>query len=341
MVESNTQITPMDLNIPGNFVFITGFSAVISSIRIGLFDFLDNKEYLSVSEIKSGLELGINERNLIDFLDILYCNKHLLRNDVGLSAKYKLRHRFYVKSNPLNLCMMMMMMDRIIKETDLVDNALKTGKSSFEKGNLFDLLYNNTEAAEAFLTTMGLIQEPNFIKVAKGVDFSKFKTVVDVGGCLGNFLINIKMKNSHLECINYDLSYVEQHCKKFVKSKGLEGEIKFQSGDFFKDELPKCDVVLMGNILHDWSDEKKKILVKKAYDSLNENGIFIIVEKTINETRDSLEDGLVLSYVMIMEVVEGFNMTKNEISNYAKEVGFKKVEFLDELYEAEGAICYK
>ena len=85
----------------------------------------------------------------------------------------------------------------------------------------------------------------------------------------------------------------------------------------------------------------KKILVKKVYESLNENGIFIIVEKTINEERNSVEDGLCISYVMIMEVVEGFNMTKKEIKDYVTEVGFKKIEYMDELFGAEGAICYK
>jgi hypothetical protein len=341
MVEQNKEITPMDLNLPGCFTFITGFSSVISSIRIGLFDFLDNKDYLSITEIKSGLNLEIKDRNFVDFLDILYCNKHLLRENVGLEAKYKLRHRFYVKSNPFNLCMMMMMMDRIMKETDLVDNALRTGKASLDKGNIFDRLYNNPEAAEAFLNTMGLIQMPNFIQISNKLDFSKYKTVVDVGGCLGNFLVTVKQKFSHLECTNFDLPFVEQHFKKFIKSQGLEDQIKFQAGDFFKDDLPKSDVIVMGNILHDWSDEKKKILVKKAYESLNQNGIFIIVEKPVNETRDSLEDGLVISYVMLMEVVEGFNMTKSEISNYAKEVGFDKTEYLDDLCGAEGAICYK
>lgn len=336
---SEKAISPFDLDISG-FSFITNFSSVISSIRIGLFDFMNEKDYLSISEIKTGLSLGIKERNLLDFLDVLFCNSHLLRSGVGLTAKYKLRHQFYVKSNPNNLCVLVSMMDRIIKETDLVDNVLLTGKSSVDFKTVFDQLYSNPEHALAFLTTMGIIQEPNFEKIASGIDFSKFKTVVDVGGCLGNFLVKAKKKNPHLECINFDLPYVEQHCKNYVSSQGLEGQIKFQAGDFFKDEIPKCDVLVMGNILHDWGHEKKQLLVKKAYDCLNDNGIFIIIEQTQKDTRDTF-DGLIISYVMIMEVGEGFNMTKSEIKDYVNEVGFQKTEFLDELYGAEGAVCYK
>ncbi len=39
------------------------------------------------------------------------------------------------------------------------------------------------------------------------------------------------------------------------------------AGDFFKDALPKADVVMMGHILHDWNLEQKKQLIRKAYDA--------------------------------------------------------------------------
>jgi hypothetical protein len=339
-MDKDTQIRPVDL-IDNFESFLSNFSSIISSIRIGLFDFMSDKDFISISEIKKGLNLGINERNLLDFLDIMYVNKHLLRNGVGLDAKYKLKHSFFVKSNPSNLCMMMHMLDRMRKLTDIVDEHLLTGKMSSGKQCLFDLLSSNPLYAESFLTAMGLIQDPNFSKIAECVDFSKFKTVVDVGGCLGNLLVKIKKKYDHLNCINFDLPFVEKHCLNFVKNNGLEGKISFQVGDFFNDELPKSDVVIMGNILHDWGHEKKKLLVKKVYDSLSENGIFIIVERAISEERNSSTDALCESYVMIMELVEGFNMTKTEIKDYVIDAGFKKVEYLDELFGADGAISYK
>jgi hypothetical protein len=39
--------------------------------------------------------------------------------------------------------------------------------------------------------------------------------------------------------------------------------------DFFQQELPKADVVLMGHILHDWDLPTKKMLIRKAYDALS------------------------------------------------------------------------
>ena len=32
--------------------------------------------------------------------------------------------------------------------------------------------------------------------------------------------------------------------------------LTFQAGDFFTDELPRCDAYLLMNVLHDWGDEE-------------------------------------------------------------------------------------
>lgn len=38
------------------------------------------------------------------------------------------------------------------------------------------------------------------------------------------------------------------------------------TGDFFEDELPKADLYILARILHDWSDEKVHILLKRIAD---------------------------------------------------------------------------
>ena len=47
----------------------------------------------------------------------------------------------------------------------------------------------------------------------------------------------------------------------------MQGQILFRDGDMFKEEFHISDVVEMGNILHDWNDEKKRILFKHSLSS--------------------------------------------------------------------------
>ena len=45
---------------------------------------------------------------------------------------------------------------------------------------------------------------------------------------------------------------VEKAFVDYVGSHGLSGRLRFVAGDFFRDPLPRADVLIMGRILHDW-----------------------------------------------------------------------------------------
>ena len=59
-------------------------------------------------------------------------------------------------------------------------------------------------------------------------------------------------------CVSFDLPPVAPIAAKHIAAAGLSDRIATASGDFFKDPLPKADVITMGMILHDWNLEKKR-----------------------------------------------------------------------------------
>jgi hypothetical protein len=50
--------------------------------------------------------------------------------------------------------------------------------------------------------------------------------------------------------------------EEYVEENGMQDRLSFHAGDFFKDELPKADVVTMGHVLHDWDLETKRMLME-------------------------------------------------------------------------------
>ena len=60
-------------------------------------------------------------------------------------------------------------------------------------------------------------------------------------------------------------------------------QVSTKCGDFFKEDLPKADVVTMGLILHDWNMEEKNLLIKRAFDAVNPGGAFVAIESLIDE----------------------------------------------------------
>ena len=66
--------------------------------------------------------------------------------------------------------------------------------------------------------------------------------------------------------------------KKHIAAAGLSDRIRTACGDFFKDPLPKADIITMGMILHDWNLEKKMHLIRAAYDALPPGGALVAIE---------------------------------------------------------------
>ncbi len=77
------------------------------------------------------------------------------------------------------------------------------------------------------------------------------------------------------------------------------------------------------------------MLMKKVYESLNENGSFIVVESLIDDERKNL-GGLIskfkiniVSLNMLIETFGGFNFSFKDYEVWAKEIGFKNSKKLD------------
>ena len=139
----------------------------------------------------------------------------------------------------------------------------------------------------------------------------------------------------------FDLSPVAPHAQKHVDAAGMQNRIKVMSGDFFKDDLPKADVVTMGNVLHDWNLAQKKVLIKKAYDALPDGGAFIAIENLIDDSRRENAFGLLMSLNMLIEFGDAFDYTGADFRRWCHEAGFKRFEFICLAGPTSAAVAYK
>jgi hypothetical protein len=121
-----------------------------------------------------------------------------------------------------------------------------------------------------------------------------------------------------------DLPVVRPVFETYALSKGVAQRLKFHPGNFFKEPLPKVDVIIMGHILHDWNLDEKLMLLRKAYEALSPNGAVIIHEALIDDARKENAFGLLMSLNMLIETPGGFDFTGADCRKWMKEAGFKK-----------------
>jgi len=306
---------------------------LLTAVNMELFTHLANGE-LSGQDIKT--RLGLHERGLYDFLDTLVALGFLKRSGLKETALYRNAEDtdlFLDKNKPSYVGgMLEMSNNRLYPFWHNLEDGLKTGAPQNETKTggkpLFEELYANEEKLREFLKAMGGIQMGNFMTFSKKFDFSNYGTLCDIGGAGGYLSAQVVLNNDHMKCISFDLPTVSPVATETINNMSLGDKIIIQSGDFFKEDFPKADIITMGNILHDWGTQDKKMLIKKAYDALPQGGALVVLENIIDDDRRKNAFGLMMSLNMLIETPEGYDFSLADFDRWAKEIGYKETSIM-------------
>src|SRR5258706_2947553 len=303
---SNTSPQPDPSQILQTAFAFWSSKVLLTAVEFGVFTQLGQRR---VTGAELGGELGLHPRGISDFFDALVAMKFLDREGDGPSAKYfnTPEGALYLDRNSPRYVggILVMLNARLFKFWHDLPEALRTGKPQNEikhgQKGMFEELYEELPRLEQFMGAMTGLSRINFEAFAAKFDFSKFKTLCDVGGATGLLCIEAAKKHPHLECISFDLPPVEPIARKHIAAAGLSDRVNTACGDFFKDPLPKADLITMGMILHDWNLEKKMHLIRAAYDALPAGRALVAIETLIEDSRRGKVFGLLLSFNMALE----------------------------------------
>ena len=346
MANQSTQPSPERIMQIGSGFWAS--KTLLTAVNFQLFTRLAEKNSMSAADVKNALELKCTDRHLFDFLDALTGLGFLNREGILEGALYSNNTDtdfFLDKNKPSYIGgMLEMMNNRLFQFWGNLDEGLKTGlpQNEAKKGeDFFGLIYQDPNKLKAFVNAMSGIQLGNFMAFAQNFDFSKYRTLTDIGGSAGLLSVMVAKHQSHMNCITFDLPPVEAIANGTIQQFQLGARVKSESGDFFKDAFPKSDVIVMGNILHDWDEENKLNLLRKAYEALPDGGAFAAIENVIDDERKQNVFGLMMSLNMLIETGSGFDYTFHDFNKWARKAGFKSTSLLPLAGPASAAIAYK
>ena len=319
---------------------------LLTAVDFGLFTTLGNRR-LTGAEL--GKELHLHPRAIPDFFDALVAMKFLDRDGDGPEANYLNTPEgamFLDAASPRYIGGILIMLNaRLFKFWNDLPEALRTGRPQNEvkhgQKGMFEELYSDLSRLEQFMGAMTGISRINFEAFAEKFDFSKFNTLCDVGGATGLLSIEVAKRHPHLRCTSFDLPVVEPIARKHIAAAGLEHRVRTASGDFFKDQLPKADLITMGMILHDWNLEKKLHLIRSAYEALPTGGALVAIEALIDDARRENVQGLLMSLNMLIEFGDAFDYTGADFRRWCREVGFTRFEIIHLAGPSSAAVAYK
>lgn len=329
----------------------TGYWAskiLLSAVNFQLFTMLAERRSMSANEIKTQLGFKCTDRHVYDFLDALTGFGLLEREGLLETAKYSntINTDFFLdKKKPSYIGgILEMLNNRLYGFWGTLEEGLRTGLPQNEAKNgenIFEKLYADEDRLKEFCHAMSGIQMGAFMAFANKFDFSNANTLVDIGGSAGLLSLMVAKHQPHMSCISWDLPPVAPIANETINQLQLQDKVKTANGDFFKDQFPKADIVVMGNILHDWDEPIKLMLMQKAYDALPAGGRFVAIESIIDDNRKENVFGLMMSVNMLIETGKGFDYTLVDFTKWATAVGFKSKSVMQLAGPTSAAIAYK
>ncbi len=296
---------------------------LLSAVELGLFTELASSP-ASIAVLRE--RLGLHPRSARDFLDALVALGFLTRSG-DVYANTVETGLFLDRNKPSYVGGILEMANHRLYpfwghlteglRTGLPQNEVRTGEAG-----LFETLYADPARLKQFLAAMSGVSRGANMTIARKFPWRDYRTYVDVGTAQGDLAVQIALANPHLQGIGFDLPAVEPIFTEYAAALGVADRVRFVSGDFFKQDLPAADVVLMGHILHDWDLPTKKMLIRKAYDALPKGGAMVVYEAIIDDDRSQNAFGLMMSLNMLIETPGGFDYTGADCAAWMKEAGF-------------------
>ncbi|MEI7038253.1 methyltransferase [Fulvimonas yonginensis] len=298
---------------------------LLSAIELGLFTELANGP-AGLDELRA--RLGLHERSARDFLDALVALGFLRRAE-GRYANTPETDLFLDRNKPSYVGGILEMANaRLYPFWDGLTEALLTGLPQNETKhggpNLFDTLYADPARLKQFLAAMTGISRGANLAIARQFPWQDRRSFVDVGTAQGDLAAQVALANPHLRGSGFDLPEVRPIFEDYMRANGLADRVGFVAGNFFDDDLPAADVVMMGHILHDWDLPTKRMLIGKAYAALPEGGALIVYESIIDDDRSRNAFGLLMSLNMLIETPGGFDYTGADCQGWMREAGFRR-----------------
>ncbi len=207
--------------------------------------------------------------------------------------------------------------------THLVD-SVRTGRPVVEPlhgKEFFDYLADEPALGSLFNAAMTGVSELAVGPVVSGYDFSRFQTIVDVGGGHGSLLAAIVNATPGARGVLYDLPEVVADAPNHLVQRGVTDRIRVDSGSFFDSVPDGGDAYLLKHIIHDWADDQALVILRNIHAAAGPGATLLLLEMVIPE-HDRAFSGKWVDLEMML-VVGGRERTAAQYRSLLAQAGFR------------------
>ena len=202
--------------------------------------------------------------------------------------------------------------------------SVQTGRPSVEalRGKpMFEWLEDKPEFAVTFNEGMTSASDTEIEPVLAAYDFSRFGTIVDVGGGHGRLLAAILRKARQSRGILFDAQSVVAGAPAVLDAAGVAHRTVVVSGSFFESVPSGGDAYVLKHIVHDWDESKVLEILRNVRSAMAANTKLLVIETLIPD-----DDREHLSKLLDLEMLvagTGKERTAVEYTRLLNRAGFR------------------
>ncbi len=182
----------------------------------------------------------------------------------------------------------------------------------------------------AFICGMNDIARESAAGLVESLDLSPYRHMLDLGGGPATYSLAFLRANPELHATVLDLPQVVPIGKEVSEAAGLADRVSFLEGDMRTDPYGSgYDLVLVSNIVHSWSFDTNREIVRKCYDALTPGGTLIVKDFLLDPGRTGPAFGLIFALHMFVNTEEGDTYTIDDAAAWTDTAGFEPGELKD------------
>ena len=166
-----------------------------------------------------------------------------------------------------------------------LEQVVRSGQPA--ASDIFAYFKEHPQEVEIFDAGMKSKAQSAIPPVVAAYDFSPFGTIGDIGGGQGHLVEAVLKSSQNSHGILFDQPHVIERVK---TDESIGDRLTSQGGDFFRGPLPRCDVYLLMEILHDWTDAQSQQILQQIRKAAPDAAKLLVVE-TVLPDENAWTDG--------------------------------------------------
>lgn len=294
--------------------------------------------------IQAAFKLGLFEaladggRDAGELATAIQCDRRatmLLANALaalGLLAKHEERYeldaqtrRFALKASPEYLGGMILFDGALWSTWEKLDESIRTGGPA----RAADMYQNRPEETERFIRAMDSLVRArgDAAWTANHLDLSSARTIVDLGGGPGTYLVEFLRRQPDLRGAIYDLKATLEIARTILADRELWAlsRIELREVDYNAGELPgPVDAIFMSNIIHSEDEAANSALMAKCFRALSPGGLIAVKDHIMDASLTEPAAGAVFALYLLL-TTRGRDYSFEEVGEWLRAAGFKEI----------------